>query len=136
MKRDFDSYIVYEQSLVFGEEEGDTVYGVLYNSNYYPRPNSTARKYLQYLLGALKWEAEGNQIVSKTLWADKDGKAYNPDGRHIKEFCKQAYQENPIKFYCKKGIPVEYTESDLDGSFVISEKLGKALLEDIHNNKK
>lgn len=137
LQRMYDSFAVFEEPIVFGDEPEDVVYGVLYNHLLFPRPKSTAKRYLEYLVGAIKWQKVGNEIRDKRIWIENEGGcAYSPKDRFVEKFCKQAYKEHPVGFHCQTGIPVSYKEDDLDGSFIVSKRLWKDLWEHIYNEKK
>lgn len=118
-KKQYDSVLVFESAIIIG---GTRVYGLLYESTRFPLRSN--REYMEYVAGARKWLDNGNRIDEEGNFVDKEGEIiYKDRSSLMREYCKQAFEERPIGYFFKEGLTFDYSEDDVDGGFIINERV-------------
>lgn len=114
----YDSILIFESPLTIGE---DSIYGIVYEST--PYGGEINRDYVGYLVGCKKWIDNGNEITNDRRWWDKATNVfYEGNEDFVANYCEQAYAETPISYFFQENLSFDYTEEDVDGTFIKSER--------------
>lgn len=129
MNKNYDSILVFDRPITLKDENGSdwTAYGYVYDSTTCPADEN---EYVRYLVGLEQWFSMGNISNPDKTWTDsRNGITYDYDkDGYVGEFCWEAFAENPVSFFCKKGITFCLPEDCIDDSFIISENFWRVAL--------
>lgn len=115
-KKNFDSILIFESPLII---KGKKVYGFVYEMT----SDFCINIQVEYLTGIAKWINIGNLITSQGQWCDnKNNMLYGGESEFVKDFCKQAYEENHIGYTFQENLQFGYAEEDIIDNLIVSEK--------------
>lgn len=118
-KKKYDSVLVFESAIIIN---GTRVYGLLYESTRFAEEDN--RAYMEYVVGAKKWLDNGNDMDEEGNFVDRYGTIiYKDRSSLMREYCKQAFEEEPITYFFQEGLTFDYSEDDVDGGFIINERV-------------
>lgn len=118
-KKHYDSVLVFESAIIIG---GTRVYGLLYESTRFSEEDN--RAYMEYVVGGKKWLDNGNRIDEEGNFVDMYGTVIYKDRSSLMcEYCKQAFEEEPITYFFQEGLTFDYSEDDVHGGFIINERV-------------
>lgn len=125
---DENSILVFDRPVILKDEQNNEwmAYGYVYDSTIC---FADAHDYVRYLVGIEKWLAIGNISNADKTWTDsKTGITYTDKDDFIKEFCWNAFDDNPVSFFCKKNITFSIPKDCAEDSFIISEDYWRVAL--------
>lgn len=118
---DKNSILVFDRPITLKDENKSEcmTYGYAYNSTVC---YADEYDYARYLVGLEKWFSMGNYANPDNTWIDsKTGIVYEDTDDYIKEFCWNAFDDNPVNFFYKNNIQITLPEECFDGSFIVKE---------------
>lgn len=119
VKKKFDSVLVFESAIII---DGTKVYGLLYESTRFAEKDNQA--YMEYVAGAKKWLDNGNRIDEEGDFVDMYGTViYKDKSNLMREYCKHAFEEEPITYFFQEGLTFDYSEDDVDAGFIVNERV-------------
>lgn len=128
MDKNYDSILVFDRPVALRDEQNTEwlAYGYVYDSTIC---FADEYDYVRYLVGLEKWFAMGNFSNPDKTWTDsKTGIVYEDKDDYIKEFCWEAFDDNPASFFCKKDITFSLPKDSVEDNFIISENFWRVAL--------
>lgn len=128
MNKNNDSILVFDRPITLRDDQNNDwmAYGYVYDSTIC---FSDEYDYVRYLVGLEKWIAIGNISNADKTWTDsKTGITYADKDDFIKEFCWNAFDDNPVSFFSKKGITFSIPKDCVGDCFIISENYWRVAL--------
>lgn len=128
MDKNYDSILVFDRPITLRDNQNNDwlAYGYVYDSTIC---FADEYDYVRYLVGLEKWFAMGNHTELNNTWIDsKTGTIYEDKDEYIKEFCWEAFDDNPVSFFSKKDITFSLPKDSVEDSFIISENFWRVAL--------
>lgn len=128
MNKNNDSILVFDRPITLRDDQNNDwmAYGYVYDSTIC---FADEYDYVRYLVGLEKWIAIGNISNPDKTWTDrKTGITYTDKDDFIKEFCWNAFDDNPVSFFSKKDITFSLPKDSVEDSFIISENFWRVAL--------
>jgi len=123
----YDAVLVFDRPLKINDK---MVYGYLYDSVFCSASSFDEDEYISYLVGADKWQAHSNTINPDKSWTDTStNKTYPSNSSYVRGYCNRACLDNPLRYFFKERIVLNYEEEYLDGWFIVSEKFWRESLD-------
>lgn len=125
-KQIYNSLVLFEAPIYLDET---WVYGLMFNKqkqleilNGRMTIEENIQQYVQYIVGSAEWLKSGNSISDDKRFYIKGDHYYYVNDYYATKFCREAYNNNPLKYNIILDCNPSYTKDDLDDSFIISKE--------------